>query len=323
MMRRLAILAALTALMATFAIAADVAPAEPNSPESKNPVVLTVNGDEVSAAEISMILQQIESQLAGREDRPSADELVEAATQRVIEQKLLAQEARRFGMTADEKQVDEMLEMIEAQAGGRETLDENLAAGGSSYDQLRGMLLDMDLARQLIRERIEPTVSLSDEEVREFYDANTIRFQHPEQVRARHIIFKVDEDETDGQAKAAAEAARKRALAGEDFAELAGELSEGPSAPRGGDLGWFSRQQMVNAFAEAAFALEPGDISDVVQSEFGYHVIKVEDHRDSGLMPFEDAKPQIEAALLPRKVAQQVAGLLEKLTESAEIDRLE
>ena len=88
--------------------------------------------------------------------------------------------------------------------------------------------------------------------------------------------------DTDAAAKAKAEAAHQRAVAGEDFAELAKELSEGPSGPNGGDLGFFEKQRMAPAFADAAFALEPGEISPVIKTQFGYHVIKVEERRGAG-----------------------------------------
>jgi parvulin-like peptidyl-prolyl isomerase len=100
-----------------------------------------------------------------------------------------------------------------------------------------------------------------------------------EQVRARHVLAKADagaDEPTRAAARGKAEQAHRRALAGEDFAALAKELSDDASAAEGGDLGFFEKGRMVPAFADAAFALQPGEISAVVETQFGYHVIKVE-----------------------------------------------
>ena len=231
-----------------------------------NPPVLQVNGDTVYAAEVSMVMSNIAGQLAaqGRE-APEQQELVQMATQRVVEQKLLAQEARRQGYRVNDLRVAEMAQEVEQQAGGREGLDQSLAVKGTSYDQLLVTLKEMDLVRTLIEKQISPTITITDEEIAAFYADNTEMFTTPEQVHARHIIFAAGENadaDTIINARSNADEARQRALAGEDFAELARELSEGPSAPDGGDLGFFSYQQMVPPFAEAAFALDAGEISE-------------------------------------------------------------
>jgi peptidyl-prolyl cis-trans isomerase C len=288
-----------------------------------NPPILRVNDETVYAAEVSMVMANIVSQLAaqGRET-PDQQQLVQMATQRVVEQKLLAQEARRQGFKPNDLRVAEMAQTVEQQAGGRETLDEALAAKGTSYDQLLVTLREMDLSRTLIEKKISPTITVSDEEIAAFYADNPEMFTTPAQVRARHIIFAVGENadaDTIINARAAADKARERALAGEDFAELARELSQGPSAPDGGDLGFFTYQQMVEPFAEAAFALEPGEISPVVRTNFGFHVIKVEEKKPAVTLTLEESKDRIRLLLSQRKTGEHVQDMIRALADTAEI----
>ena len=167
--------------------------------------------------------------------------------------------------------------------------------------------------------------NLTDEEIASFYADNPEMFKNDAQVHARHIITAAGPDadaDTVAKARAKAETARKRALAGEDFAELARELSEGPSAPKGGDLGFFSRDQMVPAFADAAFALEPGQISDVVRSGFGFHVIKVEEKRPAGTLPLDEVSDHLRSLLEQQQTGEEVGKMVEALADTATITPL-
>jgi peptidyl-prolyl cis-trans isomerase C len=289
---------------------------------SVNPLVMKINGDEVHAAEISLMMQNIQGFLLSQGQQPTEEQVFQMASQRIVEQKLIAQEAKRQGLKPDPQQVAQMLQMTEQQVGGKENLEKALAGAGTTVAELERIFTEMDLNRVFIAERIQPSVKVSDEEVKKVYDDRPELFERPEQVHARHILFTVEEgaDEiTDAAARSNAEQARQRAVAGEDFAELAKELSQGPSAPRGGDLGFFSKDRMVPQFAQAAFALQPGEISGVVKTQFGYHVIKVEERRDSEKVSFEEAEPQIREMLVSQKTAEATASLVETLGESANI----
>ena len=149
------------------------------------------------------------------------------------------------------------------------------------------------------------------EAARKLYD-DTLKTMSPEEeVHARHIL--VPEE-------AEAKAAVARLKKGEDFAKLAAELSKDPgSGKEGGDLGWFAKERMVPEFAEAAFKLKKGEISEPVKSQFGWHVIKLEDRRTKPLPTFEEVKPQIDQYLV-RKAQQD---LIVSLREKAKVERLD
>ncbi len=315
-----------TILLALVAIAAIGFTQESPAPDTNiNPAVLKVNDDLVYAAEISMVMQNIAGQMGGRDKVSDQQELVQMATQRVVEQKLLSQEASRNGIQPNEPRVAQMIQAIEQQAGGREALDASLAQMGSNHEQVMEMIREMDLVRSLIEQKISPSIQVSDEEVASFYADHPEMFANDAQVHARHIITAATEDADAATVAAAAtkaKKARERALAGEDFAELAREMSEGPSAPKGGDLGFVTREQMVQAFADAAFALEPGQISEVVRSNFGFHVIKVEEKRPAGTLPLDEVSDDLQAMLVQQRIGQEVGKMVEALVDKGTITPL-
>jgi peptidyl-prolyl cis-trans isomerase C len=315
------------AIALTVLLAAGQAAAQASAPPTQdlNPAVLEVNGEKIYAAQISMVMSNIQAQLSGQGEQPDNQQLVSMATQRVVEQKLLAQEARREGIQADELRVAEMMKQLEQQSGGRAGLESTLATRGSNIEQIEELVREMDLSRSYIAAKIIPTVSVADEELTAFYEENPESFRVPERVHARHIICAATADANEADAAAArakAEAARERAIAGEDFAELAREISEGPTAERGGDLGFFPHSMMEPAFADAAFALEPGQISEVVRSNYGFHVIKVEEKRPAGIAPLDEVKEQARMAMEQRKAGAAVEEKLKALSESAEVKPL-
>jgi len=198
-------------------------------------------------------------------------------------------------------------------------------AFGMSYDQLAGYVREIELSRSLIEKQISPTIQVSDEEVKTFYEGNLELFDTEEQVHVRHIIFNATfeaDAQTVAEARAKAEDAHRRALAGEDFAELARELSEGPTAAKGGDLGFFTRGQTAPAFDAAAFALEPGGISPVVRSPFGLHVIKVEEKRPARRVPLDEVFEHVRNLLAQQKTGASVAKLVESLVEKGTVVNL-
>lgn len=152
-------------------------------------------------------------------------------------------------------------------------------------------------------------------DIRDFYDINRDRYAKPERVQARHILFTLPEKPTKAQEEAARKLAEKvlelAKQPGQDFANLAKEHSQGPTAKDGGDLGWFGRGQMVKPFEELAFKLKPGEI-DIVQTQFGWHVIKVEDHQEAQTTPLEKVESEIRNELIERKAKDLAAAAAER-----------
>jgi peptidyl-prolyl cis-trans isomerase C len=302
------------------------APAPSTSQPAPNPVVLRVNGDPVYAVEISMVMQTLQTQLTQRGEPVDQRELAKVATQRAVEQKLLVQEARRFGVEPDELEVARSAQLAEQQSGGRPALEAKLEASGSNYEQFLNIIREFEILSAFVEKQIKPNVIVTEEDVAAYYKDNPEVFEAEDRAHAYHMIFIVGEDASPAvlaASRAKAEAARKRALTGEeDFTDVARDLSEGPSAPNGGDLGWVTRGALVSPLSEMVFSLQPGDISEVVQSRFGFHVLTINDRRPAETISFELASPQIEDLLRTEKATAQMAQLLETLVATAEVENL-
>ena len=182
-------------------------------------------------------------------------------------------------------------------------------------------VMDDFLSREYLAKVVMKNVTVSEADLKEFYTQNKEKLMVPEQVRARHILFKVDpasaEDEKN-HAKARAEAILKRAKAGEDFEKLAQAYSDDQtSKAKGGDLGYFAPGRMVPEFEGAAFYTDPGQISDIVETKYGYHIIKVVDHKDARERSFEEVKDYIKEKLPQELIMFKVQEFIRKAAENA------
>jgi len=164
--------------------------------------------------------------------------------------------------------------------------------------------------RVIIDEFLKKKATVSEQELRQFYEQNKDKMKTGPQVRASHILVKSEKEAQDILAQL---------KQGADFAALAKKHSSDPAAAAGGDLGWFSKETMVPAFANAAFALKEGETSGIVKTDFGYHIIKSTGKRPAGVRPYEDVKEQIRAYLLPTKQQEIFQKLKEELKKNAKI----
>jgi len=243
----------------------------------------------------------------------------------MIDQELLYQAAVKGGFAASDQQVEE--EFAKGSQGFKspEEFETALARNGmdkTSYSSFLKRRLSVD---KMLQEQIAKDVKVTDAEVDEFYAGNIEKFAIPEQIRARHILVKMESGATAEQ-KAAAKKKIEEVLAkaggGVDFAELAKVYSEGPSAPQGGDLGLFTRGRMVPAFEEAAFSMKAGEVSGIVETQFGYHIIKVEERKPAGTADKEEAADRIRQFLNQQKLSEAVMARLEALRGDAQVESL-
>ncbi len=166
-------------------------------------------------------------------------------------------------------------------------------------------------------------VNVSEDDAKKYYDQNQKQFLNPEQVRASHILVsakKTDPNETKAKARAKIEALLAKIKAGADFAELARtDSNDIGSAKNGGDLDFFSKGEMVEAFDKVAFELKPGQTSDIVETEYGYHIIKVTDRKDAETVTFDKAKDQLIEGLTQQKESSLAQEYVQSLKEKAKI----
>jgi len=179
---------------------------------------------------------------------------------------------------------------------------------------------------KLVNAEIGSKIAVTPAAVTDFYQKNQDKFQQGARVRASHILISVPENAdaaTKAQAKTKAEAVLKDLKAGKDFATAAKESSQDTgSAPQGGDLGYFEKGQMVPPFEAAAFAMKAGQMSELVESPFGFHIIKVADVQAARVVPLEEAKPQIEEYLTGQSRQTETQSFVTTLKAKAKIDIL-
>lgn len=286
--------------------------------------VARVNGASISHAQMqaAIELQRVGSGL--RETADAADErhLQEAALEQLISFEVLWQEAHARGAVVDEAEVDRAFAARQARFENEAAFLAQLDAMGFAAEAYRDNLRrSLSVKRLLAAERDAVTVSKAD--VRAFYEQEQEKMRRPAQIRVRHILIRPPEDASDPAKRGQMEALLARARAGEDFARLAALYSEGPSRMRGGDLGYFGAGKMVPAFERAAFALEaPGDISDVVETRFGYHIIRLEGRRGGGIAPLEEVETQIYDHLYQARRRDRIVELTDRLRDRADIEVL-
>lgn len=198
-----------------------------------------------------------------------------------------------------------MRELILQQAA-KEGLDK-----GKEIDEKLAELKKRIVVDTYLKKKVETDAKISDEELKKFYDQNIDKFKSGEQVKASHILVKSEQE---------AKEILAQLKGGASFEELAKAKSVDTSASKGGDLGWFGKGNMVPAFEKAAFALKEGDLSGIVKSEFGFHIIKLTGKRAAGTRSLEEAKEQIKAALMPAKQQQIFMQLKENLKKDAKIE---
>ncbi len=258
-----------------------------DKPVSEDPAAV-VNGTAITQKALVFETQRMIEQMARQGQVPNEEimpQVREDVLNRMIEEELLYQDSQTKEIKVPDARVTEELASIKQRFPSEKEYQDALAGIEMSEAELtrkitRGMAIE-----ELIKNHVIQGTAVSDAESRAFYDQNARMFEKPEQIQARHILIKMEGDATEEQkseARTKIEMVRKKALDGGDFAALAAEYSEGPSSAKGGDLGYFGRDQMVKPFNDAAFALEPGKISEVVETQFGYHIIEVTD-RQAGL----------------------------------------
>lgn len=228
----------------------------------------------------------------------------------LIDYELLYLQAQKEKIKISNDEINLEIDKIKDNFSSPEEFDEALKANNITLVRLKE-----DMKRQLminsILEETRNQISISNEELLEYYNENKESFLEPEQVHARHILVETEEEANNLLLLL------KEGLT--DFAELAKEKSICPSAPNGGDLGFFARGQMVKEFEDAAFYLEPGEISGVVKTQFGYHIIKCEEKKEEYSPTFEEAKERISNTLKYQRENEAISTLISKLREEAVI----
>ena len=256
---------------------------------------------------------------------PQLLEIKKRALENLIERELLFQESKKKGIQVDAADVDKQLDTMRRKFPNEEAFKKELGKSNLTEKTFKVELKRAIATQQLVEKEIVSGIAIPENEIKDYYEKNKSKMIQPAQIRASHVLIKVDSKkgpEQKKEAKTAIEKIKAKIKKGEDFAALAKEHSECPSASRGGDLGFFGQGQMVKPFEKAAFALKKDEVSDIVETNFGYHIIKLTDKRPATEVSFKEVRQQIEQHLKQEKVNEAIGRYVAALKKEAKIERL-
>jgi len=290
--------------------------------------VALVNGVVITRAqydqELDVHLQRISRQGQQLSDAQMA-ELKKEILEGLIEREVLYQETRKAGIKIADQKINDQLTDIKKRFPNDAEFVKALAGMGLTEEDVRVQIQRGLAIRELIDQKIANKVVITDAETNAYYTGNPQFFNQPEQVKASHILLKVEptaDDAKKAETGQKIEEIQQKLKAGGDFAELAKKYSEGPSSVRGGDLGFFQRGQMVKPFEDAAFSMQVNEISGRVETRFGYHLIKVDDKKPAQTLPYEDVKVKIAQRLKQEKIEKDATQYVKNLRQEAKVEIL-
>lgn len=304
-----------------------------------DPVVAKGNGIEIKRSQVDEEVIRVKAQLAARGQTLPPEHtamIAPGVLDQLIQVQLLKSKSTDADRAAAKEKALKQLEEAKTQMGSEEALNLRLKAQGLTRDEVIAKWTDVETAKACLTRELK--INVSDEDVKKFYDENPQHFEEPEMVRASHILISTKDasdpeqnpsmkkdlsDEQKTAKKKQAEDLLKRARAGEDFGKLAKEFSEDPGSKDKGGEYTFPRGQMVPAFEAAAFALKTNQVSDIVTTPFGYHIIKLSEKIPAKKQSLTEVSPRIKDYLAQQSIQKQAPDFLEKLRKDADVKILD
>jgi peptidyl-prolyl cis-trans isomerase C len=301
---------------------AAVKPMPPQIPD----VLARVNGEKIERWEFDNAVKRMEARAGGPVPPDKRDEVLRGVLDQLVAYHLLAQESRARKLAVADADVDAQLANVRKSFPTEDAFKQGIAAQGLTIDQLKTQAKTSLEVTKVIEAEVNSKVAVQDPEVKTFYDQNLERFKQGDSVHAAHILIGIPQNATAEQkaeAKTKAAAILKTVKAGGDFATLArANSSDQGSAAKGGDLGFFPKGQMTPAFEEAAFKLKPGAVSGLVETPFGFHIIKVLERRGPRTAPFAEVSGQIKDFLTQGQREQKLEQFVEQVKAKGKVEIL-
>lgn len=292
-------------------------------PAAPQGVVARVNGTSIDALELRRARKvMLRGQTIPADQSAAADK---QAIEQLISAELLFQAAAKVELKDQDKLIDIKLTQGKARFKSEQEFKDAIKSLEMDEKELREYTRRDLLITQFVESTFLSKAVVPEADIRAFYDTNPDKFKRGETIKASHILIGVDGTasvEDKKKAREKAEKLKKELAGGADFASLAKGNSTCPSSQQGGDLGFFGKGQMVPSFEKAAFALKPSEISDVVETQFGYHIIKLAEKKPAVVAEYKDVKAKIEEFLKGQKVNEAIQKFLEETRKTAKIEIL-
>jgi len=301
---------------------AEQSKSSPNDPVAKVGTAVIIRAELERAKSILLKQNPPQQPLTPDQNKQIDDYLADQLTSA----ELLYQAGLKLEIKDLEKMIDDKISQGKARFPSPEEFEKAIKEQNLDDKLLREYTKKEIIVNNFVEKEIVPKVKVTDEDIKKFYDENLDKyFRKPEQVKASHILIGVDQkadDETKKKAKEKIDGLLKEVKAGKDFAELAKANSTCPSSAQGGDLGLFGKGQMVKPFEEAAFALKPGETSGVVETQFGYHIIKLTEKQEGQTTTLDEVKAKISDYLQGQKVQAKVQEFVNELKGKTTVEKL-
>jgi peptidyl-prolyl cis-trans isomerase C len=286
-------------------------------------VLAKVNGESITKSDFEDAIKSAEQQAGSPVPPEQRDRVYREILDQMIGFKLLTQESKTRKVDVPDADVEAQIVRLKQQFPNEDQFKQALAQRHMTLEQVRADARKSMAISKLVEDEVAAKVAVKPEDIQTFYQQNPQNFQESEKVHASHILIsaaKTADAATKAKARAKAESILKDIKAGKDFATLAKENSEDPgSAANGGDLGFFPKGQMVPPFESAAFSLKPGTVSDLVETDFGYHIIKVLEKQPGRTVPLDEAKPRIQQYLEAQNREKQTTAFVNGLRAKGKI----
>ncbi len=290
-------------------------------------VAVTVDGVAITEKEVDADFKKMTAQMPATFVEQNKVKFRQQILDRIIAIRLIGEKSKAAKITITDEDVRAQVAEIAAQQGmSVEEIKKMLQSRGMNYDEWEQQIRWGVKLGKLVEAEFGDQLKITENDANNFYSANLKRFETPEQVRASHILVKpdmtdpnIDPNEAKAKALAKVQDLLKQIEEGADFATLAKANSDCASKAKGGDLGYFGRGRWEAPFEKVAFELKVNEVSDVVKTQLGYHIIKVTDRNEAGVNPFEQARDEIIKMLKQRKQRELFAKYLMQLKAEAKI----
>ena len=293
-------------------------------------IVARVNGDIILMSDLKGRSMQFLAEMKRRNqpvDEDNIHKIEKEILNEMIEERLMLQFANNNNIKISDEDIKIAIEDVKKQNNFTdEMLEKALKNDKVTINDYRERLKEQMIISKVINYEVKSNIHIEENEIKKYYEEHRDEFKTPEEVRVRHMVFMYSEEERDSSKE---EVIRKKAAdilnkirEGEDFAKLASIYSEDLSAKSGGDLGYFSRGKMIKDFEDAAFILKKGEVSDVIRTPYGFHIIKCDDKKEAGFRPAEEVSGEIEKSIFLEKMKSLKNIWMKKMKEKAFIDVL-
>ncbi len=317
----------LCALCMAAMVSCSTTAVEQQETASEPQIVASVNGQIIKKGEYKQELDTTYRRFheAGQMiDGSMFEQLKQEVLESLINLILMDDYSKELSLVVEDGTVEKHYQKAVSNYASKSAYRDALKEAGITESDLRTRIKRTLAAQMVVKEHVYPKIIVTDDEVKTYYEENSFEFEHGVQVHAAHILIKVppfaDKDFRQ-KAKQRILEIKDKIASGEDFAQLAKTHSEGPSKVNGGDLGYFGAAQMAPAFETAAFSLKPGEVSDVVTTQFGFHLIKVYDRKPAGKVPFSEAATMLKQRFYKERLDRELQKLVETLKAEATIER--